>query len=154
MAKAVKKTTSQTKTAKGYNRKTWQEKLHVDKKAEVKKNDYDFADIPAGSKMLIATPMIVDEYIRHIPKGHFTDIKQIRKDLAAEYKAQYTCPVTTGIFIRIVAEAAYEEYEKGKPLSRITPFWRALSTKSPSAKKLSFGVQFLKDQQKKEGIVT
>lgn len=147
MAKAVKKKPV-TK------RKTWQEKLHIDKKAEVKKNDYDFADIPASSKMLIATPLIVDEYIRQIPKGHFTDIKQIRKDLAAEYKAQYTCPVTTGIFIRIVAEAAYEEYEKGKPLSKITPFWRALSAKSPSAKKLSFGLKFLLDQQKKEGIVS
>lgn len=147
MAKAVKKKPV-TK------RKTWQEKLHTGKKAEVKKNDYDFADIPAGSKMLIATPLIMDEYIRQIPKGRFTDIKQIRKDLAAEYKAQYTCPVTTGIFIRIVAEAAYEEYEKGKPLSKITPFWRALSAKSPSAKKLSFGLKFLLDQQKKEGIVS
>lgn len=123
-----------------------------DKKAEVKKNDYDFADIPAGAKMLIATPMIVDQYIRQIPKGHFTDIKQMRKDLAAEYKAQYTCPVTTGIFLRIVAENAYEEYKKGKALNKITPFWRAMSIKSPSAKKLTFGIKFLKDQQKKEGI--
>lgn len=145
MAKAVKKRS-------GYKRKTWQEKLHVDKAPEVKKNDFDFADIPAGSTMLIATPLIVDAYIRKIPKGHFTDIKQIRGDLAAEYRAQYTCPVTTGISIRIAAEAAYEEYEKGKPLSRITPFWRALSPRSPSAKKLSFGIKFLLDQQKKEGI--
>jgi hypothetical protein len=146
MAKAIKKKSS-------YKRKSWQEKLHVDKKAEVKKNDVDFADIPAGSKMLIATPLIVEEYVRQIPKGHFTDVKQIRKDLAAEYKADYTCPVTTGIFLRIVAEAAYEAYEKGKPLSKITPFWRALSAKSPSAKKLSFGLKFLLDQQKKEGII-
>lgn len=136
-----------------YKRKTWEEKLHVDKKAVVKKNDFDFADIPAGSSMLIATPLILDAYIRQIPKGQFTDIKQIRKDLAAEYRAAYTCPVTTGIFIRIVAEAAYEAYEKGKPLSKITPFWRALSVKSPSAKKLSFGIKFLMDQQKKEGIL-
>lgn len=146
MAKAIKKKSS-------YKRKSWQEKLHVDKKAEVKKNDVDFADIPAGSKMLIATPLIVEEYVRQIPKGHFTDVKQIRKDLAAEYKADYTCPVTTGIFLRIVAEAAYEEYEKGKPISKITPFWRALSAKTPSAKKLSFGIKFLLDQQKKEGII-
>lgn len=146
MVKAIKKKSS-------YKRKSWQEKLHVDKKAEVKKNDVDFADIPAGSKMLIATPLIVEEYVRQIPKGHFTDVKQIRKDLAAEYKADYTCPVTTGIFLRIVAEAAYEEYEKWKPISKITPFWRALSAKSPSAKKLSFGIKFLLDQQKKEGII-
>ena len=146
MEKTIKKKSS-------YIRKSWQEKLHVEKKAEVKKNDVGFADIPAGSKMLIPTPLIVDEYIRQIPKGHFTDIRQIRKDLAAEYKAEYTCPVTTGIFIRIVAEAAHEEYEKGKPLSKITPFWRVLSAKSPSAGKLSFGIKFLLDQQKKEGII-
>lgn len=135
-------------------RKSWQEKLHINREAEVEKTEKQFADIPPGSTMLIATPLIMDAYIRQIPKGHFTDIKQIRKDLAAEYKAEYTCPVTTGIFIRIVAEAAYEEYEKGKPLSKITPFWRAMSLKSPSAKKLSFGIKFLEDQQKKEGIIS
>jgi hypothetical protein len=138
----------------GYKRKSWQEKLHIDKKAVVKKNDFDFADIPAGSKMLIATPLILDNYIKQIPWGHFTPIKQIRKDLAAQYKAAYTCPVTTGIFLRIVAEAAYEEYEKGKSIKKITPFWRALSAKSPSAKKLSFGIRFLKEMQMKEGIAS
>jgi len=147
MAKAAK-------SKSGYKRKTWAEKMLSDKKYEVKKNDYDFADIPAGSKMLIATPKIVDDYVRQIPKGHFTDIKQMRRDLAAEYGAEYTCPVTAGIFLRIVAENAYEEYEKGKSINKITPFWRAMSVKSPSAKKLTFGMKFLKDQQKKEGIIS
>jgi len=126
----------------------------MNREAEVEITQKPFADIPAGSTMLIATPLIIDKYIRQIPKGHFRAIKEMRKDLAAEYKAEYTCPVTTGIFIRIVAEAAYEAYEKGKPISKITPFWRAMSIHSPSAKKLSFGIQFLKDQQKKEGILT
>jgi hypothetical protein len=152
MAKALKKKAAGKKSTG--KRKTWQEKLHIDKKAEVKKIEFDFAGIPAGSKMLIPTPLIVDQYIRQIPKGHFTDLQQIRKDLAAEYNAEFTCPLTTGIFIRIVAEAAYEEYEKGKAISKITPFWRSLSARSPSAKKLSFGIQFLLDQQKKEGIVS
>lgn len=137
-----------------YKRKTWAEKMQPGKEAEVKKNDYDFADIPAGTKMLIATPGIVDEYVRNIPRGQFTDIKQMRKDLAATYHAAYTCPVTTGIFLRIVAEHAYEQYQQGKALGRITPFWRAMSVKSPSAKKLTFGIRFLIDQQKKEGIIS
>jgi hypothetical protein len=145
MAAAIKKALS--------NKKTWQEKLKTGKKAEVKKNDFRFADIPAGSSLLIVTPEITDKYIRQIPKGHFTDIKQIRKDLAADHKAQYSCPVTTGISIRIVAEAAYEQLEKGTPLTKITPFWRALSAQSPSAKKLSFGIDFLLAQQRKEGII-
>ena len=80
--------------------------------------------------------------------------EQIRKDLAAANNAAYTCPVTTGIFLRIVAENAFEEYQKGKALNKITPFWRAMSVKSPSAKKLTFGMQFLVSQQKKEGIIS
>jgi len=135
-----------------YKRKSWQEKLHIDKKAEVKKNDADFADIPAGCTMLIATPLIVDKYIRNISKGSETTLQQMRKDLAAEYNAEYTCPVTSGIFLRIVAEAAYEEYQQGTPLSKVTPFWRMINSKSPAAKKLSFGYDFVKEQRIKEGL--
>lgn len=153
MAKVVKKKLATTDKKQLAARKSWQEKLHVDRVAEIEVTTKRFADIPPGSKMLIATPLIVEEYIRQLPKGGFADIRQIRKDLAAEYHAQYTCPVTTGIFIRIVAEAAYEEYENGKPLTQIAPFWRAISIKSPTAKKLSFGTNFLMEQQRKEKII-
>ena len=153
MAKVAKKKAEKPVQKSGSGKKSWQEKLHPDREAEIEVTTKKFADIPPGSSMLIATPLIVDQYIRQIPRGHFSDIRQIRKDLAAEYHAQYTCPVTTGIFIRIVAEAAFEEYENGKALSQITPFWRALSAKSPSAKKLSFGINFLLEQQRKEGII-
>lgn len=133
-------------------RKTWAEKLNVDRKPVIEKVDKDFAGIKAGQMMLIPTPGIVDAYIRQIPKGRQVDPNTIRIDLASEYHAEVTCPLTTGIFIRIAAEAAYEEFQKGKPLSKITPFWRVLSEKSPAAKKLTFGTTFLKDQRKKEGI--
>ena len=48
------------------------------------------------------------------------DINTIRKDLAAEYHAEAPS-LTKGILLRIVAEAAYEAYEKGRPLPGITP---------------------------------
>lgn len=121
-------------------------------KPEVKKADKDFADIPAGSKMLIATPAIIAEYIGDIPKGHQATLQQMRKDLAVEYGADYTCPVTAGIFLRIVAEHAYEAYKSGKPIDKIVPFWRIVSTHSPMAKKLSFGTEFLYTQRQKEGL--
>lgn len=133
-------------------RKTWAEKLNIDRKPVIEKADKDFAGIKAGQMMLIPTPKIVDAYIRQIPEGREVDSNTIRKDLAAEYHAEVTCPLTTGIFIRIAAEAAYEEYEKGKPLNKITPFWRVINEKSPAAKKLSFGTKLLKEQRKKEGI--
>lgn len=133
-------------------KKTWAEKMKPDLKHEVKVNDKDFADIPAGHTLLIATPTIVDGYVRNIPKGKHVPIKQMREDLAAEHHAEYTCPVTAGIFLRIAAENAYEEYQKGKPLNKIMPFWRMIDLKSPSAKKLSCGVDFLKEMRDKEGL--
>lgn len=135
-----------------YKRKTWVEKRDLLKEAEVKKIEKDFADIKAGEKMLIATPLVVDEYIRQIPKGKETSLAQMRKDLAAEYHADKTCPVTSGIFLRIVAEAAYEEYEHGKTIGRIAPFWRIMDERSPAARKLSFGTGFLKEQRRKEKL--
>jgi hypothetical protein len=136
-----------------HKRKTWAEKLNIDRKPVIEKADKGFAGIRAGQMMLIPTPKIVDEYIRQIPKGRQANTESIRKDLAAEYHAEVTCPLTTGIFIRIAAEAAYEEYQQGKPLNKITPFWRVITEKSPAAKKLTFGTEFLIEQRKKEGLV-
>lgn len=135
-----------------YKRKTWVEKRDLSKEAKVEVLDKDFADMKVGEKMLVATPQIVDDYIRHIPKGKEGSLLQMRKDLAAEYHADKTCPVTSGIFLRIAAEAAYEEYENGKAISKITPFWRIINEKSPAAKKLTFGTAFLLEQRKKEGL--
>jgi hypothetical protein len=137
-----------------YQRKTWEEKLNIDRKPEIEKVEKDFGGVKAGQMMLIPTPGLVDAYIRQIPKGMQVDIPSLRKDLAAEYHAEITCPLTTGIFIRIAAEAAYEAYHNGTPLEKITPFWRVIDETSPTAKKLSFGTAFLKQQRKKEGLMS
>lgn len=150
-AKKVK-TKETTKTVKVNRKKSWKEKLDGKTVFEVKETDKKFADIPAHSKMLIATPKIVDSYVRKIPSGSQSSIQTMRNDLAIEYGAEYTCPVTSGIFLRIVAEAAYEEYQSGKPLKSITPFWRMADEKSPLAKKVSFGPEFIRKMRKKEGL--
>jgi len=134
-----------------YKRKTWKEKLDDGREPKVEKANKEFAGIHAGQKMLIPTPKLIDDYIRHIPKGKTVDTETIRKDLAIEHGAEVTCPLTTGIFVRIVAEAAYEEYQQGRAISKITPFWRVIDEKSPTAKKLTFGTDFLTEQRKQEG---
>lgn len=136
-----------------YKRKSWIEKRDIHKEPAIKKLTGDFADMHTGEKMLIANPKIVDDYIRQIPKGKEISLQQMRKDIAADFNADKMCPTTAGIFLRIVAEAAYEELEKGKPISKITPFWRMMNEKSPAAKKLSFGIDFLKEQRKKEKLL-
>jgi len=74
--------------------------------------------------MLIPTPKLVDSIIRTVPKGKLITVGAIRKKLAAEYCADVTCPLTTGIFIRIAAEAAEEARANGA--KRVTPYWRVV----------------------------
>ena len=136
-----------------YKRKSWAEKLNIDREPVIERAEKDFAGVKAGQMMLIPTPKLVDAYIRQDPKGKQVDAETIRRDLAAEYHVDTTCPLTTGIFIRIAAEAAYEEYEKGKPLNKITPFWRVIREKSATAKKLRFGTKLLIEQRRKEAII-
>jgi hypothetical protein len=134
-------------------KKSWKEKLNIDRQPHIETVEKDFGGLKKGQVMLVPTPRLVDAYIRQIPKGKHADMNLIRKDLAAEYHAEVTCPLTTGIFVRIAAEAAYEAYTNGEPLDKITPFWRVIDLKSPTAKKLSFGTDLLVAQQKKEGIL-
>lgn len=131
-------------------KKTWLDKLIEKKESQTKRIEMKFADMPAGSNMFIATPQIIDQYIQEIGFGKHIDTKTLRKDLALEHNADYTCPVTTGIFLRIVAEANYEKLQQGQSIDEITPFWRVIAPNSPLAKKLTFGQEFLMQQIEKE----
>ncbi len=120
-------------------KKSWVEKRDCGKAPHVTVIDKTFAGIPAGSKLLISSPLEIDAFVRDIPKGKQVDAAEMRQMLAKRHKADATCPVSTGIFLRIVAEAALEEYNQGKPLSSVAPFWRIITPNSTLAKKLSIG---------------
>jgi hypothetical protein len=132
------------------SKKTWTEKLHCDKEPKIKRIDFNFADIPANSNMFIATPQIIDNYIKQIPKGKKVAVQTMRKDLAIENRADYTCPVTTGIFLRIVAEANFEKYQLTNSIKNITPFWRVVEPNSTLSEKLTFGKDFIIKQRQAE----
>ena len=131
-------------------KKTWIEKRDCDKSYKIKPIDKKFADIPEGSKMFIPTPRIIDDYIKHIPFGKLTELSTMRSDLATDYQADKTCPVTTGIFLRIVSEASYEELKSGKGIEEVTPFWRIVNPKSKLANKLECGAEFINKQRGNE----
>ena len=118
--------------------KTWIDKRDCKKSYKIKTIDKKFADIIEGSKMFIATPLIIDEYVKQIPFGKSTQLTTMRDNLAIKYKADKTCPVTTGIFLRIVSEASYMELKQGKEIDEVTPFWRIVN-KSKLANKLECG---------------
>ena len=60
----------------------------------------------------------------------------MRKDLALTHQAEVTCPVTTGIFLRIVAEVSYEKITQGE---ENPTFWRVVDPQSKLANKLACG---------------
>ncbi|WP_430928448.1 hypothetical protein [Polaribacter marinivivus] len=132
--------------------KTWQEKFNSAKQPIVKTIEKRFTDLTEGTKMFIASPKLIDVYINEIPEGVSVDLKTMRLDLAIEHQADNSCPVTTVIFLRIVSEVAFENYQKTNNLTSITPFWRVVDTKMPIAKKLSCGIDFINNQRKKEGL--
>ncbi|XVJ51433.1 MAG: hypothetical protein HEQ32_04895 [Vampirovibrio sp.] len=132
-------------------KKSWIEKRDCGKVPHVTVIDKAFAGIPAGSKLLISSPLEIDAFVRDIPKGKQVEPAEMRQILAKRHKADATCPVSTGIFLRIVTEAALEEYNQGKPLSSVAPFWRTVSPSSALAKKLSIGGDELQSIKKLAG---
>jgi hypothetical protein len=77
--------------------------------------------------MLISSPGEIAAYIGSIPAGQKRTIARLRSDLAKRAGADAMCPVTTAIFLRVVAEVALDDLQAGKGLSEVVPFWRLLS---------------------------
>lgn len=130
---------------------TWTEKLNCAKNSQKKRLEKSVAGMPAGALMYISTPLEIDEYIKNIQPGQTVSVQQMRDDLAKKNKADCSCPLTTGIFLRIVAEAAFEKINSGDS-SMITPFWRVIDPKASIVKKLSFDSTFIKKMRDEESI--
>jgi len=86
-------------------RKSWREKLERPQERKI-------IATPKG-RMLIPKPTDINEVVKVIEKGKLVTDAQIREYLAKKYGADYTCPMTAGIFLRIVSEAAEEDLKKG-----------------------------------------
>lgn len=79
-----------------------------------------------GKRVLVPTPLMVDGLVRKVRKGKLVTVGQLRECLAAQFNADSTCPLTMGIFLMIVAQAAEEDLQEGK--KRIAPYWRVVKT--------------------------
>ena len=88
-----------------------------------------------GASMLIAAPMQYNEVMAHIPKGKFTTVDRIRARLAERAGADFTCPLTAGIFTNLCARASAER-EDDK-----IPYWRTLKAKGELNDKYPDGIE-------------
>jgi hypothetical protein len=75
-------------------------------------------------RLLIPTPLDVDEEIRRSHVGELLTTRTIRARLADRFGADTTCPLCTGIFTRITAETAAEDEREGR--ADVTPYWRVV----------------------------
>ena len=74
-----------------------------------------------GSRMLIAPPIEYDELMKDIPFGKVVTSDRLRSHLAKKHGADFTCPLTGGIFVNIAARASEERCGINE-----TPWWRTL----------------------------
>jgi hypothetical protein len=130
----------------------WRAKFECEKPLQIKTIGKPFAGIPAGASMLIVTPRMVDHFIRTIPRGRTVQQSDVRAAIAKQHGADYACPVTTGIALRVVAELAYTEFVEQKKPADIAPFWRALDPESPLAAKLACGKKFILQKRAEEQV--
>ncbi|MEO1552658.1 MAG: hypothetical protein AAFR82_01895 [Pseudomonadota bacterium] len=129
---------------------TAREKLARDKQIKKVVMDKAWAGMQPGQTMLVATPLIVDAYIRGIQNGETKTIPEMRDELASREGCAGTCPMSTSIFVRMVAEAALEDIADGKTVSEVSPFWRMITSKDKMTKKLNVDPAWIDEQRQLE----
>lgn len=136
-------------------KKSWAEKMRSPAAVEVKVMEKDMGSWgKAGDRLLIPTPGVIRDYLRGIPTGEGRSVVGMRADLAREFGADVACPLTTGIFLRVVSEAAFEEISLGVDLGDVAPFWRVVEPGSVLGKKLACGEDWIRDVRLREGCST
>jgi hypothetical protein len=99
--------------------------------------------------VVIPAPMEVDELMRKVPERKLVTINEIRLALAKKHGATIGCPMTTGIFAWIAANAAAEERQRGR--EDITAYWRTLKTGGEINPKYPGGIETQKKLLEREG---
>ncbi len=131
-------------------RKSWREKLANDNGLpQVSEVSGSMSKKWGTGKMVIPAPREVDELMRKVPRGKLTTINELRAALARKHRADFGCPITTGIFAWIAAHAAEEAIAEGR--KRVTPYWRTLKTGGELNPKYPGGIEALRERLVAEG---
>jgi alkylated DNA nucleotide flippase Atl1 len=116
-----------------YRRKTWQEKL-VDKKGYPKVLELEEGfpcyralhkmGAEAGDSVVLVNASEILTYMRVVPYGHITTLREICQKIAEDHQVRACCTLTSGIHVMTAANAAAEAAGQGKDLD--VPYWRTL----------------------------
>lgn len=131
-------------------RKSWSEKLQDSKGLPKVEEITDKMSKRWGTgTVVIPAPMEVNDIMKQVPEGRLITINEIRCALAKKHGATIGCPITTGIFAWVAANAANEQRQKGE--KDITPYWRTLKTGGVVNEKYPGGAEAQKKLLEKEG---
>lgn len=98
-----------------------------------------------GDKMYFAPPVAYDAVMRRVPCGKLLTVGTIRDYFARQNGADFTEPITAGIFVSIAAWASHQR-ETDK-----TPWWRTLKANGELNPKYPGGAEAQKALLEKEG---
>ena len=98
-----------------------------------------------GDRMYFAPPIDYDAVMKKIPIGKVITVGEIREYFAKKSDADFTEPITAGIFVSIAAWASYQRKDDE------TPYWRTLKAKGELNEKYSGGVMAQKERLEEEG---
>lgn len=99
-----------------------------------------------GDRMYFAPPADYDRAMRLVPFGRLTTITDIRAHFARENGADFTEPITAGIFVSIAAWASFQRNGVDE-----TPYWRTLKAGGELNPKYPGGVEAQKARLEAEG---
>ena len=98
-----------------------------------------------GRRMYFAPPLDYDAVMRRVPEGKVITVGDIREYFAAQNDADFTDPITAGIFCSIAAWASFQRSDDK------TPYWRTLKANGELNPKYPGGVEEQKKLLETEG---
>ena len=116
-------------------RKSWEQKLDNASHPHSVTAPERWVGGVAGKTMLIPSAWELDKIVRKIPTGQTRKMSEIRAEMAKAHGADIACPMTSGIFLRMLAEYAEEQRTGGE--NDIMPYWRVTDDKGKILPKLA-----------------
>ncbi len=98
-----------------------------------------------GSRMYFAPPLDYDRVMRQVPEGKVITVGELREYFARQNQADFTDPITAGIFVSICAWASFQRSTDE------TPYWRTLKANGELNPKYPGGTEAQKVKLEAEG---
>lgn len=99
-----------------------------------------------GSRMYFAPPIDYDTVMKRVPYGKVLTVGRIRDYFAKQNGADFTEPMTAGMFVSIAAWASYQRGGEDE-----TPYWRTLKSDGELNAKYPGGAKAQKEKLEAEG---